>query len=210
MAQFAFYFDQGKCTGCKTCQVSCKETYKLPVNNLYRKVLNYQGGTWEPNEATGGYVPNGVFGYFASMACNHCVDPACVANCPTGAMRKDEETGLVNSDPAVCIGCGTCRSACPYDAPRIDADSNVSRKCDGCLARVREDEEPMCVGACPLRALEFGPIEELREKHGDLAQIPPMPEPSTSPNIVIGSCQAIDSDAYDVGEGYVANPLEVE
>ncbi len=68
----------------------------------------------------------------------------------------------------------------------------------------------MCVGACPLRALEFGPIEELREKHGDLAQIPPMPEPSTSPNIVIGSCQAIDSDAYDVGEGYVANPLEVE
>ena len=116
----------------------------------------------------------------------------------------------MNSDPAVCIGCGTCRSACPYDAPRIDADSNVSRKCDGCLARVREDEEPMCVGACPLRALEFGPIEELREKHGDLAQIPPMPEPSTSPNIVIGSCQAIDSDAYDVGEGYVANPLEVE
>ena len=94
MAQYAFHFDSNKCTGCKTCQVACKETYKLPVNNLYRKVLNYQGGTWELNEA-GSYVPNGVFGYFVSMACNHCVDPACVANCPTGAMQKDEETGIV-------------------------------------------------------------------------------------------------------------------
>ena len=66
MAQYAFYFDSNKCSGCKTCQVACKETYKLPVNNLYRKVLNYQGGTWELNEA-GSYVPNGVFGYFVSM-----------------------------------------------------------------------------------------------------------------------------------------------
>ena len=49
MAQYAFHFDSNKCTGCKTCQVACKETYKLPVNNLYRKVLNYQGGTWELN-----------------------------------------------------------------------------------------------------------------------------------------------------------------
>ena len=100
MAQYAFYFDSNKCSGCKTCQVACKETYKLPVNNLYRKVLNYQGGTWELNEA-GSYVPNGVFGYFVSMACNHCVDPACVANCPTGAMQKDEETGIVWTDHEV-------------------------------------------------------------------------------------------------------------
>ena len=61
MAQYAFHFDSNKCSGCKTCQVSCKETYKLPANNLYRKVLNYQGGAWELNEA-GSYVPSGVFG----------------------------------------------------------------------------------------------------------------------------------------------------
>ena len=125
-------------------------------------------------------------------------------------MQKDEETGLVNTDPQVCIGCGTCRNSCPYDAPRIDANSKVSRKCDGCLAHVREGMEPLCVGACPLRALEFGPIEDLREKHGDLAQIPPLPEPTTLPNLVIGSCQAVDSDIYDLDQGYVANPLEVE
>ena len=94
MTQYAFHLDGGKCTGCKTCQVACKETYKLPVSNLYRKVYNYQGGSWKPTEA-GHYVPDGVFGYFVSLACNHCSSPACVANCPTGAMQKDEETGIV-------------------------------------------------------------------------------------------------------------------
>ena len=113
-------------------------------------------------------------------------------------------------DPSSCIGCDACIEACPYDAPRIDSSRNVARKCDGCLARVRAGDEPMCVGACPLRALEFGPIDELRAAHGDLAQVPPLPEPSTLPNLVIGSCQAIDSDAYNLDEGYVANPLEVE
>ena len=135
MAQYAFHFDSNKCTGCKTCQVACKETYKLPVNNLYRKVLNYQGGTWELNEA-GSYVPNGVFGYFVSMACNHCVDPACVANCPTGAMQKDEETGIVWTDHEVCIGCKTCQTVCPYDAPTYDDEAGYMLKCDMCKAEL--------------------------------------------------------------------------
>ena len=116
MTQYAFHLDGGKCTGCKTCQVACKETYKLPVSNLYRKVYNYQGGSWKPTEA-GHYVPDGVFGYFVSLACNHCSNPACVANCPTGAMQKDEETGIVWTDHDVCIGCKTCETACPYGAP---------------------------------------------------------------------------------------------
>ena len=104
--QYAFYFDSSKCTGCKTCQVACKETYKLGVNNLYRRVFEYQGGTWEKNEA-GSYVPNGVFGYKVSMACNHCDAPACLGNCPTGAISKDEETGIVKIDQETCIGCKT-------------------------------------------------------------------------------------------------------
>ena len=172
MTQYGFYFDSSRCTGCKTCELVCKDYHDLGPGILFRRVYDYEGGAWARKDD--GTWEKTAFNYHVALSCNHCDSPACVANCPTGAMRKDEETGLVNSDPAVCIGCGTCRSA------------------------------------CPLRALEFGPIEELREKHGDLAQIPPMPEPSTSPNIVIGSCQAIDSDAYDVGEGYVANPLEVE
>ena len=113
MTQYAFHFNSDVCTGCKTCQVACKETYKLPVNNLYRKVYNYQGGSWKPTEA-GHYVPEGVFGYFVSLACNHCTNPACVANCPTGAMQKDEETGIVLVNAEDCIGCESCLTGCPY------------------------------------------------------------------------------------------------
>ena len=132
----------------------------------------------------------------------------CAESCASGCISYDGEVLTVS--PEKCIGCGTCQKSCPYDAPRIDAELSVSRKCDGCLARVRNDEQPMCVGSCPLRALEFGPIDELREKHGDLCQVPPLPEPTTGPNLVIGSCQAIDSDTYNLDEGYLANPLEVE
>ena len=98
MTQYAFAFDSSKCSGCRTCQVLCKETYDLPLNNLFRRVINYQGGSWSVNE-TGTYVPNGMFGYFISMGCNHCTDPVCVKQCPTGAMRKNPDTGIVTTDP---------------------------------------------------------------------------------------------------------------
>lgn len=81
MTQYAFHFNSDVCTGCKTCQVACKETYKLPVNNLYRKVYNYQGGSWKPTEA-GHYVPEGVFGYFVSLACNPLHEPGLCGELP--------------------------------------------------------------------------------------------------------------------------------
>lgn len=151
MTQYAFHFNSDVCTGCKTCQVACKETYKLPVNNLYRKVYNYQGGSWKPTEA-GHYVPEGVFGYFVSLACNHCTNPACVANCPTGAMQKDEETGIVWTDHDVCIGCKTCETACPYGAPTFGEEEGYMLKCDMCKDEIARDRLPICVAGCPMRA----------------------------------------------------------
>ena len=87
------------------------------MNNLYRKVLNYQGGTWELNEA-GSYVPNGV----VRLLRLHGVQPlrrsGVRGELSTGAMQKDEETGIVWTDHEVCIGCKTCQTVCPYDARR--------------------------------------------------------------------------------------------
>ena len=94
MGQYGFYFDSAKCTGCKTCQVACKENHHLPAHNLFRRVYHYAGGSWEPTEA-GFYAPVDTFSYQVSVSCNHCADPACVAACPTGAMHKDPETGRV-------------------------------------------------------------------------------------------------------------------
>lgn len=155
MTQYGFYFDSSRCTGCKTCELVCKDYHDLGPDILFRRIYDFEGGSWE--KTSEGAWEKTAFNYHLAISCNHCDNPACVENCPTGAMQKDAETGLVNSNPEVCIGCGTCQKSCPYDAPRIDAELSISRKCDGCLARVRNDEQPMCVGACPLRALEFGP-----------------------------------------------------
>ncbi|ESE27094.1 anaerobic dimethyl sulfoxide reductase chain B domain protein [Escherichia coli 910096-2] len=81
-------------------------------------------------------------------------------------------------------------------------------KCDGCYSRVAEGKQPICVESCPLRALEFGPIEELRQKHGTLAAVAPLPRAHfTKPNIVIKP----NGNSRPTGDttGYLANPEEV-
>ena len=83
--------------------------------------------------------------------------------------------GEVSVDAARCIGCGYCALSCPYRAPKVDRDAGRSVKCDGCTRRVAEGGAPVCVEACPLRALDFGPIDELREKYGAVADVPPLP-----------------------------------
>lgn len=186
MTQYAFYFNSAACTGCKTCQVACKETYALPAANLWRRVYNYTGGSWEANEAIGGYIPKDVFGYCVSAACNHCVDPACVENCPTGAMQKDGETGIVWVDQEVCIGCKTCTTTCPYDAPSYLEEEGVMSKCDMCKARVEDDLMPVCVAGCPMRALDFGTRDGLLAKYGEGdIEVEPLPKDATNASTIL-------------------------
>lgn len=185
MTQYAFYFDSAACSGCKTCQVGCKEYYQLPAANLLRHVVNYGGGSWKKTDA-GYYVPDGVFGYFMSMACNHCMNPACVENCPTGAMQKDEDTGIVWTDHEVCIGCGTCTSACPYEAPQLNDEAGYSIKCDMCRDELSLDRKPVCVMACPMRALDWGERDELVQKYGEGSiETAPLPKNSTGATTII-------------------------
>ena len=185
MAQYGCYFDSSKCTGCKTCQVACKETHRLPLDNLYRRVYNYVGGGWTQN-TNGTYIPQDIFSYHVSIACNHCADPACVANCPTNAMAKDPETGIVTSDHDVCIGCKTCVGVCPYGAPSLDQEAGYVIKCDMCWPELTIGRKPVCVAACPMRALDWGPIEDLRSTYGEgNAAIEPLPQDTTSPCVVL-------------------------
>lgn len=127
-----------------------------------------------------------VCAYYVSISCNHCADPACVKVCPTKAHFKRKEDGLVVIDTKKCIGCGACAMACPYHAPVLNPVTKKMSKCDGCLNRLQAGLQPICVESCPQRAIEFGPIEELRRKHGKLAQIAPLPDPAqTKPSLVI-------------------------
>lgn len=185
MTQYGFYFDASKCTGCKTCMVACKDKNNLPVGMNFLRVTEFSGGNWRQDRATGAWHQD-AFAYYLSISCNECSDPACVKVCPTKAHFKRAEDGLVLIDPKKCIGCGACLAACPYGAPQLDREARKMRKCDTCLDRREKGLNPVCVDACPQRALDFGPIDELRKKYGDCAAIAPLPDASvTKPNLVI-------------------------
>lgn len=204
MKQYGFYIDSSKCTGCKTCQLSCKDNKDLDVGVNYRRVYEYAGGNWVKD---GEAWQQDVFSYYLSIACNHCSEPACTKVCPSGAMHKRED-GFVVVDTETCIGCKYCSMACPYGAPQYNAEKGHMTKCDGCYERVADGKQPICVESCPLRALEFGPIEELRAKYGVLAEAAPLPAAAlTKPNIVIKP----NRHARPCGDttGYLANPKEV-
>ena len=184
MTQYGFYIDTVKCTGCKTCHVSCKDRQDLPADVKWRRVYEHGGGDWVENED--GTVEQSVYAYYLSVGCNHCDNPVCVSACPTGSMHKRNLDGLVHVDPSICIACRACERACPYDAPQFDEQKGVMTKCDGCYDRVAEGVGAVCVESCPLRALEFAPIDELREKYGDNADINGLPDSGiTQPNLVV-------------------------
>lgn len=205
MTRYAFHFDGTRCTGCKTCEMACKDFKDLSVDTAFRKVYEVTLGTTERD--ANGCITSSCVSYPLSMSCNHCDDPACTKVCPTTAMHKDPETGLVSVDVDKCIGCGYCHMACPYNAPKVDREKGHSVKCDGCAERVAAGEKPVCVEACPARALDFGTIEEMA-KLGERGNIAPLPEPTyTKPNLYIKA----SADALPAGDenGKVVNPLEV-
>ena len=206
MTQYGFHFDGTRCTGCKTCMLACKDYHDLSCDVAFRQVYEYGGGSWSRNEA--GAWSTDCFAYYASNACCHCDDAACMHVCPTGAMHKEGETGLVSVDSRRCIGCGYCALSCPYRAPHVDRRAGHSVKCDGCKDRVAEGKQPVCVEACPLRALDFGDIEELRAEFGDVAAIAPFPDPAqTKPNIVI--TEPKNARPIDDTQGAVLNAEEL-
>ena len=105
--------------------------------------------------------------------------------CASKAGKRDQHGTKVQVNHEKCIGCGMCAKACPYDAPVLDAQAKKMRKCDGCLDRLSQSKAPLCVEACPQRAIAFGPIDELRKQYGKVDAVAPLPEPSTKPNLVL-------------------------
>ena len=204
--QLTFWFDQSKCTGCKACQVACKDKHDLPVGVTWRRVAEYTGGSWLLNQVDG-TMTNDVFSYYTSISCNHCADPICQSVCPTTAMQK-RENGVVSVDPSVCIGCRFCEMACPYSAPQFDPDKGVMTKCDFCADRVAAGQDPACVAACPSRALGYGELEEVEAKYGKQNAVEPLPDPSiTRPNLVV--IPHPKAQASGRGTGHIANREEL-
>ncbi len=148
---YAFTFDASACSGCKACQIACKDKNKLPAGVLWRRVYEVTGGTWEQR---GNAWVTDVFAYNLSVACNHCVHPKCAGVCPTDAYVQRED-GIVYIDESRCMGCGYCNWACPYHVPQYDPEKGHMTKCDFCRNELDTGLLPTCVSACPMRVLDF-------------------------------------------------------
>lgn len=160
--QLGFYFDQSRCIGCFTCVVACKDWHNVEAGPAsWRRVKAIERGKFPE-----------VFVAFLSIACCHCAEPACVLACPADAITKREEDGIVVVNPEKCQGqdrCDLCLQACPYEAPQFSGEDNAKMQmCDLCLDRWAEGKKPVCVDSCPMRALDAGPMDDLRGKYGDV------------------------------------------
>lgn len=176
MTQYGFYFDQSRCYGCQACSVACKDWNNIaPGPEKWMAVYEWEKGTFPDMKL-----------FELAFSCGHCEDPACANACPSGAIFKEEKYGAVLIDQDICVGARSCVEACPYGSPRFadDAKGTKMSKCTMCIDRLEKGDLPLCVASCPMRALDFGPMDEMIAKYGDLRQLEDMPAPSTRPSWV--------------------------
>jgi anaerobic dimethyl sulfoxide reductase subunit B (iron-sulfur subunit) len=146
--QYGFFYDVSRCVQCRTCEVACKSFRNVEPGLKWRRVVE----TWS------GEFPN-ITRTFLSLACMHCVKPACAAVCPTGAIIKRAEDGIVVVDRDKCNGCQECFYACPFGIPQFGHDG-IMQKCDFCI---ESGGEPACAASCPAEAIHYGTMEGLAE-----------------------------------------------
>ena len=166
--QFGILVDTTKCIGCRNCQAACQAKNnlpplpeKIPAHMTYPENLSADTFTHIEFFQTGGTDDAPVFTSIKRQ-CMHCVEPACAAVCPVGAIVKTK-AGPVTYDAEKCLGCRYCMAACAYNIPKFEWDSANPRirKCTMCADRIAEGKLPACVDACPMGALKFGTRKEL-------------------------------------------------
>lgn len=150
--QLGFVHNNVDCIGCRACEIACKDKNGLPPGPRFRRVQYVEGGIYPE-----------VFAFKINMSCNHCAEPACLPTCPTGAIFKRKDNGVVDIDSTLCIGCRKCEAACPFGAPQFNVELNIVQKCNMCIDELEAGRKPYCVSACMMRVLDIGPINELRD-----------------------------------------------
>jgi formate dehydrogenase iron-sulfur subunit len=105
----------------------------------------------------------GIRWLMASDVCKHCTHAACLDVCPTGALIRTEFGTVVVQDD-VCNGCGYCVPACPYGVIGKSESDGLAHKCTLCYDRLTDGLEPACAKACPTKSIQFGDLDELRER----------------------------------------------
>ena len=187
-----FYTDTTVCIGCKACEVACKQWNQLPADgfhwsgNSYDNTGELSATSWRhvkfieqfPGDGAPAPSPPGrrltlevlpdseptqARWLMMSDVCKHCVTAPCQQACPTGAILHNEfENVYIQAD--ICNGCSYCVAACPFGVITRSSFGGHSHKCTLCYDRQKDGLVPACAKACPTQSIQFGPIDELRER----------------------------------------------
>jgi carbon-monoxide dehydrogenase iron sulfur subunit len=146
------YVIKEKCNGCMSCVVACQKAHA--DSEFYAPIRDFEPTRFHLQVVEKSPVP---------LVCSHCEEPACVKACMTGAMQKDERTGIVSNEfnPQKCIGCWMCVMSCPFGviSQKQDGDRKIAVKCDMCVKR----GYPACVDSCPKGAIVYMEDQEFAE-----------------------------------------------
>jgi formate dehydrogenase iron-sulfur subunit len=114
-------------------------------------------------DVTRGDGRGGLRWLMSSDVCKHCTHAACLDVCPTGSLFRTE-FGTVVVQEDICNGCGYCVPACPYGVIDVRKGDGRAWKCTMCYDRLGDGLEPACAKACPTDSIQYGPLDELRER----------------------------------------------
>lgn len=148
MKVIGIYMD--RCTGCKTCELYCGAERGSEGKTLLAAVQEIP--LPQPRVRVEG-GPDGSF----PLQCRHCLRAPCLDACLTGALIRDEKSGLVIIREDRCIGCWTCTAFCPYGVIYPSPERRIALKCDRCLFM----EKPVCVDVCPTQALGVVSLDDI-------------------------------------------------
>jgi phenylacetyl-CoA:acceptor oxidoreductase 27-kDa subunit len=157
VTRYVMVADLRRCVGCQTCTASCKQANATLPDVQWRRVIDIEVGEFP--DVSRVFVPTG---------CQHCANPPCEEVCPTTATHI-QDNGTVQIDYDLCIGCGYCAVACPYEARYIvdkakfaygdepmpnevkrfdEKKIGVAQKCTFCIDRVEAGVAKGLVPGC--------------------------------------------------------------
>lgn len=173
MSAKAFLVDTTKCTGCRSCQVACKQWNNLPgekttffagpeyTNPAELSAITFNHVKFFPVDRAN---PEKPVWTIMHKKCYHCAEANCLRVCPQKAIHNINNWVVV--DQSRCIGCGACVNECVYKVPHV-LEENLSRygseqplfrdktyKCHACTVNKRD--VPACAFHCPTGALTYG------------------------------------------------------
>jgi formate dehydrogenase iron-sulfur subunit len=168
--RMGFFTDTSVCIGCKACEVACKEWNAVPEDGIELTGMSYDNtrslgaSTWRHVAFVEQITKPGESRWLMSSdVCKHCTEAGCLDVCPTGALMRTEFGTVVVQDD-ICNGCGYCVSACPFGVIDRRQSDGGAHKCTLCYDRIGDGLTPACAKACPTESIQFGPLDELRER----------------------------------------------